>query len=63
MKNIKFKNRKAFTLVEVIAVIIIIGILLVIAVPSFTRVVRTAELNYYWNQEKSILISGRSYFT
>ena len=39
------KNNKAFTLVEVIAVIVILGVVLSIAVPSITNVVNSTNKN------------------
>ena len=39
------KNNKGFTLVETIAVIIILGVILSIAVPSITNVVKSTNKN------------------
>ena len=41
--NILFKNRKGFTLLELIVVIAIISILAVIALPSFTSALKKAR--------------------
>ena len=51
-----YKTHKAFTMVELIFVIIIIGILSAIAVPKFTE---TAEIAYV-SKAKSTIASARS---
>ncbi|MDD6878923.1 MAG: type II secretion system protein [bacterium] len=39
------KNKKGFTLVELLAVIVILGVLLLVAVPSVTRVISNSRIN------------------
>ena len=53
MKN-RVKRKRGFTLVEVIAVIVILSIILTIAVPSVINVIRKAKSSYYENQEKAL---------
>ena len=48
------KNRKAFTLIELLAVIIILGVLMLIAIPSVTE--------YINNSRKSTFLSSASNF-
>ena len=54
------KNNKAFTLIELLAVIIILGILLIIAIPSVTRYISDSRNSAYINTAKQVIGSARN---
>ena len=57
------KNKNGFTLIEIIGAIIILGILLIIAVPYMNRNLETFRADYYNSIEETILSSGRNFYT
>lgn len=57
------KNNKGFTLIEIIGAIIILGILLIIAVPYMNRNLETFREDYYNSIEETILASGKNFYT
>lgn len=57
------KNKNGFTLIEIIGAIIILGILLIIAVPYMNRNLETFREDYYNSIEETILSSGRNFYT
>ena len=57
------KNRKGFTLIELIAVIIILGLIIMIAVPFFQGSLDTFREDYYKSLESSIINSTRNFFS
>jgi type IV pilus assembly protein PilA len=59
----KSKKKRGFSLIELLAVIIIIGIVIVIAFPVINGVVGTFKNNFYNNQENTLLFSGKDYFS
>ena len=54
-------NKKAFTLIEVMAVIIIIGLLLLIGIPTVTKNVLSSRKSVYKQHEKTLETSAKSY--
>ena len=50
----KMKNKKGFTLVELLAVIVILGVLLLIAVPSITSIIDNSKKNAFVSTSKMI---------
>ncbi|MBO5376323.1 MAG: prepilin-type N-terminal cleavage/methylation domain-containing protein, partial [Bacilli bacterium] len=57
------KNRKGFTLIEVIGVIIIIGVIALIAIPSFMSSLGVFRDDYYDNVVNTLENSGKEFFT
>lgn len=55
------KNNKGFTLVETIAVIIILGIVLSIAVPSITNVVKSTNKNRMISDAETFISEVKEY--
>ncbi len=59
----KKKQRNAFTLIEIVSVIVIIGMFLLITFPTISRAVLMSQFKYYEGQEMSFLAAGRNYFS
>ena len=57
------KNRKGFTLIELIAVIIILGLVLIVAIPFFTGSLKQFRTDYYENLSGNVLNAGKEFFT
>ena len=57
------KNKKGFTLIEVIGAVIILGILAILAVPLFTRQLNEFRDDFYGNMVSTIENSGREFFS
>ena len=55
------KNNKGFTLVETIAVIIILGVILSIAVPSITNVVKSTNKNRMISDAETFVSEVKEY--
>lgn len=60
---LKKLNNKGFTLVEVIAVVVILSILTVLLVPNVTGLLNKGEEDAYENLKQSILVASREYIT
>lgn len=56
------KNKKGFTLTEILATIVILGIILAIAVPSYNALSKKFEKEYYDKLDKSVLSAAKSYW-
>ena len=54
------KNNKAFTLIELLAVIIILGILMIIAIPAVTRYINGSKKSAYVNIVKNLMSGARN---
>ncbi len=59
-KKPKKKRRKAFTLIELLAVIIILGILMIIAIPSVTTYISNSRKSAYVDSVKEIVGGART---
>lgn len=56
------KNKKGFTMIEMLAVVIILALLLAIAVPAVSKQLGGFRVDYYDSLETSVLTSGEDYF-
>ena len=54
-------NQKGFSMIELLAVIVILGILSTVAIVSISAVLNRAEKNHYATQEKNIILAAESY--
>ena len=57
----KLKN-KGFTLVELLATIIILGLLVSIAYVSVSSILNSGDDSYYESQENMLVLAGREYY-
>lgn len=55
------KNKKAFTLIEVIGVIAILGLILIVAVPSMTKTLKRNEQKKYDNYINNLKLVSENY--
>lgn len=51
----KYKNQKAFTLIELLAVIVILGVIMVIAIPSVTQYITNSRKDAYVDTAKALI--------
>lgn len=56
------KNKKGFTLTEILATIVILGVILAIAVPSYNALSKKFEKEYYDKLEKTVLAAAKTYW-
>ncbi len=64
-KKLHFQNRKklGFTMVELLAVIVILGILTTIVILSFSNLTSRSRKEYYSSQEEMIVLAAREYYS
>lgn len=56
-------NNKGFTLVEILAVVVVLGILAAIVVPSVSRYINQGKEKYYRSLEDELVIIARDYYS
>ena len=54
-------NKKGFTLIELLGVLVILGILIMIIVPTVKNLVNNSENNLVIEQQKTIINAARKY--
>ena len=55
-------SKKGFTLIEILAVITIIGIILLITIPIASRLIIGTEERIYKTNEKALMIAAKNYY-
>ena len=55
-------NKKAFTLIELIAVIVILAIIMMIGVTGYNYAIGNSKDNYYKTVEQELTLAGNDYF-
>ena len=61
MLNMKRHNSKGFTLVELLAVIAILGIIMIVAIPGVTMLINRSKSDSRDSMEKTLEMAARSY--
>ena len=56
------KKSKGFTMIELLATIIILGLLITIAYTSVRNILNRGNNTYYESQENMIVLAGQDYF-
>jgi len=56
-------NKKGFTLIELISIIVILSIIVLVAVPAFNKYIFKTEDNYYKTLSKSVKTAGMEYMS
>ena len=56
-------NKKGYTLIEILAVVILLGILLLIAVPAINKQLNQFRIDYYTKVESSSVAAGKDYIS
>lgn len=57
------KKNKAFTLIELLAVIVILAIILIIAIPKITNIIEKSRINTFHRDEDILVITCRTYLS
>ena len=57
----RWNNNKGFSMVELLAVVVILGILSAISIVSIQGIIAKARVKYYTSQEENIVMAGRSF--
>ena len=55
------KNKRGFTIIELLAVIVVLGLLIVIAIPAINRELAKFRIKYYNQVENTIKAAGQEY--
>lgn len=58
MKN----NKRGFTIVELLAAIVILGIIMAVAIPAVSRILDRSHEDFYDSLEKQILLAAENYY-
>ncbi len=56
------KTQKGFTLVELLAVILLLGLLITVVLVSANKLIKTSDKKYYQGQEKMMTLAAKEYF-
>ena len=59
----KAKQKRGFTMIELLAVLVILGVIMVIAVPSVIGYLQGSRTSYYEELEESVKTTGQEYFS
>ena len=59
----KEKKKRGFTMIELLAVLVILGVIMVIAVPSVIGYLQGSKQSYYEQLEESVKTTGQEYFS
>ncbi len=57
------KNRKGFTMVELLGAVVILGILMMVAIPSVSSLIQNSKNKYYISQKKNLESAAKSYYS
>ena len=55
-------NKRGFTLIELLGVVTVLAIILIIAIPTTSYLIKKQRKNYYVSLESSVSLAGRDYF-
>ena len=58
---IKKKNSKGFSMIELLAVVVILGVLSTIGIVSVTRLIESSKEHYYESQQSQLVLAARAY--
>lgn len=54
-------NNKGFSLIEILAVVVILGIVSTIGIFSVTRLIDSSKKHYYESQQNNLVLAARAY--
>ena len=55
-------NKKGFTLVEILAAIVILGVLMSVAIVSVSRILSNSKEGFYDNVEDQLILAAKRYY-